>query len=52
MLAMASQPSFDPDVFNAGVSNAQWREWTRNRATPLINKATNRARMRRARPSR
>jgi penicillin-binding protein 2 len=41
VLAMASQPSFDPDVFNAGVSNAQWREWTRNRATPLINKATN-----------
>ncbi|TDH62585.1 penicillin-binding protein 2 [Dankookia rubra] len=41
VLAMASQPSFDPDVFNAGVSAAQWREWTRNRATPLINKATN-----------
>ena len=41
VLAMASQPSFDPNVFNAGVSAAQWREWTRNRATPLINKATN-----------
>ncbi len=41
VLAMASQPSFDPNVFNAGVSGAQWREWTRNRATPLINKATN-----------
>jgi penicillin-binding protein 2 len=41
VLAMASQPSFDPNLFNAGVSAAQWREWTRNRATPLINKATN-----------
>ncbi|WP_421993877.1 penicillin-binding protein 2 [Roseococcus sp.] len=41
VLAMASQPSFDPNVFNAGVSNAQWRQLTSNRATPLINKATN-----------
>ena len=41
ILAMASQPSFDPNVFNAGVSGAQWRQWTANRATPLINKATN-----------
>ncbi|WP_043339145.1 penicillin-binding protein 2 [Belnapia moabensis] len=41
VLAMASQPSFDPNVFNAGVSAAQWRQWTSNRATPLINKATN-----------
>lgn len=41
VLAMATQPSFDPNLFNSGVSTAQWREWTRNRATPLINKATN-----------
>ncbi len=41
VLAMASQPSFDPNVFNSGVSSAQWRQWTANRATPLINKATN-----------
>ncbi len=41
LLAMATQPSFDPNVFNSGVSAAQWREWTANRATPLINKATN-----------
>ncbi|PZW50964.1 penicillin-binding protein 2 [Humitalea rosea] len=41
VLAMASQPSFDPNLFNSGVSNAQWRAWTANRATPLINKATN-----------
>lgn len=41
LLAMASQPSFDPGIFNAGVSAAQWRDWTRNRETPLINKTTN-----------
>lgn len=41
LLAMATQPSFDPNVFNSGVSAAQWRAWTANRATPLINKATN-----------
>jgi penicillin-binding protein 2 len=41
LLAMASQPSFDPNIFNSGVSAAQWRQWTANRATPLINKATN-----------
>ncbi|WP_424811837.1 penicillin-binding protein 2 [Roseococcus sp. YIM B11640] len=41
VLAMASQPSFDPNIFNAGVSGAQWRQWTANRATPLINKTTN-----------
>jgi penicillin-binding protein 2 len=41
VLAMASQPSFDPNLFNSGVSAEQWREWTRNRATPLINKCTN-----------
>ena len=41
VLAMASQPSFDPNIFNSGVSGAQWRQWTANRATPLINKTTN-----------
>ncbi len=41
VLAMATQPSFDPNVFNSGVSAAQWRQWTSNRATPLINRATN-----------
>lgn len=41
VLAMASQPSFDPNIFNSGVSAAQWRQWTSGRSTPLINKATN-----------
>ncbi len=41
LLAMASQPSFDPNVFIAGVSAAQWRQWKQDSATPLINKATN-----------
>ncbi|WP_376090372.1 penicillin-binding protein 2 [Roseomonas sp. CCTCC AB2023176] len=41
ILAMATQPSFDPNLFNSGVSAAQWREWTNRRSTPLINKVTN-----------
>ena len=40
VLAMASNPSFDPTLFNSGVSQAQWLEWTNDRRTPLINKAT------------
>ncbi|MBS0560436.1 MAG: penicillin-binding protein 2 [Proteobacteria bacterium] len=40
VLAMASNPSFDPSLFNSGVSQAQWVEWTSNRRAPLINKST------------
>ncbi len=40
VLAMATNPSFDPSLFNSGVSQAQWLEWTHDRRTPLINKAT------------
>jgi penicillin-binding protein 2 len=40
VLAMATNPSFDPSLFNSGVSQAQWVEWTRDRRTPLINKAS------------
>ena len=39
VLAMTTNPSFDPSLFNSGVSQAQWIEWTRNRRAPLINKA-------------
>src|SRR5580658_4097157 len=39
VLAMASTPSFDPSLFNSGVSQAQWVEWTNNRRAPLINKS-------------
>ncbi|MBR0674589.1 penicillin-binding protein 2 [Roseomonas alkaliterrae] len=41
VLAMATKPAFDPNIFNSGVSAAQWRQWTAARSTPLINKATN-----------
>jgi penicillin-binding protein 2 len=40
VLAMATNPSFDPTLFNSGVSQAQWLQWTNDRRTPLINKAT------------
>jgi penicillin-binding protein 2 len=39
VLAMVSNPSFDPSLFDAGVSQAQWIEWTKDRKAPLINKA-------------
>jgi penicillin-binding protein 2 len=39
VLAMVSNPSFDPSLFNAGISQAQWIEWTKDRKAPLINKA-------------
>ena len=31
VLAMATNPSFDPSLFNSGVSQSQWVEWTNNR---------------------
>jgi penicillin-binding protein 2 len=40
VLAMGTNPSFDPSLFNSGVSQAQWLQWTNDRRTPLINKAT------------
>jgi len=39
VLAMVTNPSFDPGLFNSGVSQAQWVAWTSNRRAPLINKA-------------
>ncbi|GBQ63703.1 cell division transpeptidase FtsI [Ameyamaea chiangmaiensis NBRC 103196] len=39
VLAMVSNPSFDPSLFDSGVSHDQWLAWTSDKATPLINKA-------------
>jgi penicillin-binding protein 2 len=39
VLALASTPAFDPNLFNVGVSNAQWKAWMTDDHTPLINKA-------------
>lgn len=39
VLAMASNPSFDPSLFNSGISEAQWTEWTKDPRAPLVNKA-------------
>ncbi len=41
VLAMASNPSFDPSLFNSGVSETQWQVWNNDQRAPLINKATN-----------
>ncbi len=40
ILAMTTTPSFDPALFDSGLSEKQWIEWTSDRKTPLINKAT------------
>jgi penicillin-binding protein 2 len=40
IMAMVSNPSFDPTLFATGISQAQWTAWTKDRRTPLINKAT------------
>jgi penicillin-binding protein 2 len=39
VLAMSSNPSFDPTLFDQGVTEAQWVAWTSDRKAPLINKA-------------
>ena len=40
VLAMATNPSFDPNLFNSGVPQAQWAAWSADKRAPLINKAT------------
>ncbi len=39
VLAMASAPSFDPSLFDTGVSAAQWHAWVSNERAPLTDKA-------------
>ncbi len=39
VLAMASQPSFDPAEFNEGLSAARWKELITDPLAPLSNKA-------------
>lgn len=40
IMAMATNPSFDPLLFNSGVSQAQWSAWLHDPRAPLIDKAT------------
>lgn len=39
ILAMTSTPSFDPALFDSGVSHAQWKAWMSDPNAPLTNKA-------------
>ncbi len=39
ILAIASKPSFDPNLFSAGISTAEWRKLIFNIEHPLQNKA-------------
>jgi penicillin-binding protein 2 len=39
ILAIASKPSFDPNLFSAGISSAEWRKLLFNTEHPLQNKA-------------
>ena len=36
---MVSNPSFDPNSFNRGLSSTEWKSLVTNQRTPLINKA-------------
>lgn len=39
VMAMVSNPSFDPSLFDSGVSHAQWNAWMKDERSPLTNKA-------------
>ncbi|MFW6092995.1 MAG: penicillin-binding protein 2 [Pseudomonadota bacterium] len=41
VLAMVSQPSYDPNLFVSGMSDAHYRSLVRSRNTPLFNRAVN-----------
>lgn len=40
VLTLASTPSFDPNRFNHGLTNAEWSNLVNNPRSPLTNKAT------------
>lgn len=40
VLAMVSTPSFDPSLFNTGVSQAQWNAWVQDEHAPLEDRST------------
>jgi penicillin-binding protein 2 len=39
VLALASTPGYDPNLFNVGISNTAWNDLLHNDHKPLINKA-------------
>ncbi len=39
ILSMVSEPSFDPNLFNDGISSANWNSLVNNPEMPLINRA-------------
>lgn len=39
VLAMISSPSFDPNIFNSGISAAQWEKLANDRRHPMENRA-------------
>jgi penicillin-binding protein 2 len=39
VLALASTPGYDPNLFNVGISNTAWNELLHNDHKPLVNKA-------------
>ncbi|HWY65617.1 MAG TPA: penicillin-binding protein 2 [Rhizomicrobium sp.] len=40
VIAMSSTPGFDPNLFNVGLSGAQWHDLTTDDHKPLLNKVT------------
>lgn len=39
VLALASQPSFDPSLFDKGLTEAEWQAFVKDTSAPLLNKA-------------
>lgn len=39
VLSLVSNPAFDPNLFNVGISQAKWREYSTSKFKPLTNKA-------------